>query len=110
MPITAPIAASVAGDYEIAAAPGAGYKYRVTAFLLSFGGTVTVTFRSAADDLTGPVYGILGAQVPSPTLPPVSERPASQFATAPGEALNLNLSGSAAVGGYVVYEKVPASM
>lgn len=107
--LTAAIAASSNGNNEIVAA-AAGYKYRVIAFQLSFGGTVNAKWRSASTDKTGLFYGILGAQVESPQLPANAGGPSGQFDTAAGEALNLNLSGGVAVGGYVVYERIPASM
>ena len=108
--LTAPIAAALNGSNEIIAAPPAGYKFRVIAFVLSFSGTVNAKFQSASTDLSGLIYGILGTQSPSPTLPRSIAGPMPQFTTAPGEALNLNLSGATAVGGFVAYEKIPASM
>jgi hypothetical protein len=106
--ITVAIAASAADDNEIVAAE-AGSKFRVVAFLLSFGGTVNAKWRSGSTDKTGLIYGILGTQATSPELPQAPGGPSPQFTTAAGEALSLHLSGAVGVGGYVVYEKVPAS-
>lgn len=106
--LVAPIAASASGDNLVVAA-AAGYKYRVLGFLLSFGGTVNAKWRSGANDLTGLVYGVLGAQATSPQLPAgAGAIPQPLFVTNPGEALNLNLSGGVGVGGLVLYEKLAA--
>lgn len=103
--ITVPIAASSSGaNVIVAAAPG--YKYRVLAWVLSFGGTVNAKWQSASTDKTGLFYGAAGVVVPSAELPDTSRttQPA-HFETAANEALNLNLSGAVAVGGYVVYDR-----
>lgn len=111
MPNTVAIAAAAAGANEVLPA-AVGYKYRVLAFVLSFSGTVNAKFQSDTTDLTGLVYGVAGGVAASPTIPvPASQvTPPGQFVTGAGEALNLNLSGATAVGGYVVYEKIPASI
>lgn len=110
MPITVAIAASSSGANAIVAGE-TGFKYRVLAFVLSFGGTVNAKWQSGSTDLTGLFYGVAGVVAGSPTLPQPKTQPVptGQFTTAPDEALNLNLSGAVAVGGYVVYEKIPAS-
>lgn len=108
--ITAAIAASAANANQVVAAV-AGYKYRVLAFVLSFGGTVNAKWQSASTDKTGLFYGVAGVAVASPDLPGTSPTtPPAHFETAPGEALNLHLSGAVAVGGYVVYDKVPVGV
>lgn len=108
--LTVPIAASASGTNEILPAT-AGYKYRVIGFKLSFGGTVSAKFQSASTDLTGEIYGVAGTQSDSTSLnSPQPSTPPSQFTTTAGEALNLSLSGAVAVGGFVIYERVPASM
>lgn len=111
---TAIIAASDSGDNTIVAAPASGYKIRVLAFVISFGGTVNAKWKSgAATDLTGLFYGsataglAFGAESPPPGAGNV---PVPQFVCAAGQALVLNLSGAVAVGGYVLYEIVGASM
>lgn len=110
MPTTVAIAASSSGANELVPA-AAGVKFRVLAFLLSFGGTVNAKWQSGSTDLTGLAYGSAGVAVPSPALPSAGlHHPPAQFTAAPGEALNLHLSGAVAVGGYVVYERVLASM
>jgi len=106
--ITVALAAASNGNNEIVAA-AAGYKYRVIAFLLAFSGSVNAKWRSASTDKTGFVYGAAGVVAPSPALPPLPAKQPAQFETEPGEALNLFLSaGGTTVGGYVVYDKVPA--
>lgn len=105
--LTVAIAASASGANEIVAAV-AGYQYRVIAFVLSFGGTVNAKWQSASTDKTGLFYGAANTVVESPALPATSpSRPPAQFECAAGDALNLNLSGAVAVGGYVVYDRVP---
>lgn len=110
MPTTVAIAASSSGANQIVAG-AAGFKYRVLAFLLSFSGTVNAKWQSAANDLTGLVYGLAGVNAPGhPLVPaPTEATPKGLFTTNAGEDLNLNLSGAVAVGGYVVYEKILAS-
>lgn len=104
MPTTTAIAATGSGDNELVAAI-AGKSIRVLAFKLSFSGTVNAKFRTATTDLTGLIYGVAAKESDSLNLPsyPVA-RPPGQFETARGEALNLNLSGATAVGGYVIWE------
>lgn len=108
MPITVAIAASSSGANEIVAA-AAGFKYRVLGFILSFSGSVNAKWQSGSTDLTGLFYGAAGVLAFSPDSPQPTSQPIApgQFTTAAGQALNLNLSGATAVGGYVVYEKVP---
>lgn len=110
MATTVAIAASSSGDNTVVVA-ASGFKFRVIAFVLSFSGSVNAKWKSGAStDKTGLMYGAAAAQVPSPALPPAAGNiPGAQFVTDAGEALVLNLSGATAVGGYVVYEKIPAS-
>lgn len=112
MPTTVAIAASSSGDNEIVAAvTGPSRKIRVLAFHLSFGGTVNAKWKSGAStDKTGLLYGILGTQLPARAHEaPSQHSPPFIFETAAGEALNLNLSGAVAVGGWVTYDLVGAS-
>lgn len=105
-----PIAASSGGANQVvAAAPG--YKFRVLAWLLSFSGSVNAKWQSAANDMTGLFYGAAAAQAGSPALYSLWHAPPpGQFTTNPGEALNLNLSGATPVGGFVLFERIPANM
>lgn len=108
--IAAPIAASTSGINLIAAAVS-GHILRVIAYQigLSAGGTpVIFKFKSASTDITGainladgspPVFGMAPVRFPN--------NDSCLCQTASGEALNLNLSGAVAVGGWIVYEKVP---
>lgn len=103
---TAAIAASASGDTELVAAV-AGKRIRVISGVLSFGGTVNAKFNSGGStDLTGLYYGILGTAVPFDYGPEGMGGMRGHFETAPGEALNINLSGAVAVGGHLVYEVV----
>lgn len=102
----APISCSSSGDNEIVAAV-AGKRIRVVGYVLSFGGTVNAKWRSATTDLSGLIYG--AATVNAQAAPmPKGERggQAGHMETAPGAALNLNLSGATAVGGHIAYEEV----
>lgn len=114
MALTAAIAASASGDNAVVAAPGTGKRIRVLSWILSFSGTVNAKWKSGAStDLTGLFYGSATAGVAfSAESPPPGpgNSPVPQFRCAENEALNLNLSGAVAVGGYVLYEIVPASM
>lgn len=104
MPTVTPIAASSSGDNELVAAQ-TGKRIRVIAYKLSFSGTVNAKFRSATTDLTGLIYGVAAKDSDAPHYSEAGLRnPPGQFETAPGEALNLNLSGATAVGGYLVWE------
>lgn len=95
----AKIAAASSGANEVVAAV-TGKKIRVLGYLLSSAGTVNAKWQSASTDLTGLHYTVANVQVP------VAFSPVGHFETASGEALNLNLSGAVAVGGYLVYVEV----
>lgn len=109
MSLVAAIAASSSGANAVVAA-ASGIKYRVLGFVLSFSGTVNAKWQSGSTDRTGLFYGVANVVVASPALPVADRqtRPTAQFETSAGEALTLNLSGAVAVGGYVVYERLPA--
>jgi hypothetical protein len=110
--ITLPIAASSSGDNTLIAA-STGYKFRVLSFVLSFAGSVNAKFKTGAStDLTGLFYGstTAGPAFSADALMGAGNITLPQFTTAAGEALVLNLSGAVAVGGYLLYERVPASM
>lgn len=111
MPTTAVIAASSSGDNEVVAAV-TGRKVRVLAFHLSFGGTVNAKWKSGTStDKSGLLYGVAATQVAGRAHVPApsQQTPPFMFETAAGEALNLNLSGAVAVGGWVTYDVVGAT-
>jgi len=99
-PKFAPIAASSSGDNTVVAAV-TDKKIRVLAFRLSCNGAVNAKFQSDTTDLTGLLYmDAAGKGEVGPFCP------VGLFETASGIALQLNLSGAVAVGGYVVYVEV----
>jgi|WetSurMetagenome_2_1015567.scaffolds.fasta_scaffold1305328_2 hypothetical protein len=95
----APIVASASGNTSVVAAV-AGTKIRVIAYNYMANGTVNVKFQSATTDKTGLSYLIANTGKVCPF------NPAGWFETAVGEALNINLSASIAVGGELVYVEV----
>lgn len=103
---SAAIACSSSGNNEIVAAVS-GKSIAVLGYVLVANGAVNVKWRSASTDKTGLLYLAAngGAAVP---VVPLSKLGAGAcwFATAAGEALNLNLSGAVAVGGHVLYREV----
>lgn len=110
MPTTVAIAASASGANEIVAAV-TGRKIRLLAFHLSFSGSVNAKWQSASTDKTGLIYGAAATQVTGRAHEPAPSQVAPPFVleTAAGEALNLNLSGATAVGGWATYDVVAAS-
>lgn len=98
-PKYAPIAVSSSGDQTIVAAV-TGKRLLVLAYNYMANGTVNVKWRSNTTDLTGLGYLIANTG----KVAPFSQ--VGWFKTAVGEALNLNLSASVAVGGEVVYAEV----
>ena len=100
---TAPIAATASGYTQLVAAVTAKTVY-VLGFLVVSDAAVTIKFTdydgSTNTDLTGPVpvdaKGGFAAAV----------TPLSVLQTGAGRALRINLSGTANVGGYVVYAQV----
>ena len=102
----AAITANAAGDNEIVAAVP-GRRIRLVGYVLSFGGTVNVKWRSATTDKSGLLYGLLGGVIVSGTpAATFGGQPQGHLETAAGEALNLNLSGAVACGGHLVYDLV----
>lgn len=113
MPKTVAIAAANSGAANMLVAAVTGQVIRVLAYKLSFSGTVNAKFQSgAATDLTGLIYGTAAKDSNSPRLPQAGTqgRPVAQFETAAGEDLTLNLSGATAVGGWLMYETLPANL
>jgi hypothetical protein len=81
----------------------AGKRIRVLAAFQSASAAVNTKWQSASTDLTGLTYFVADTLLGPQVLP---FNPAGWFQTAKGEALNLNLSGSVAVGGGIVYVEV----
>lgn len=77
-------------------------KIRVLSYQLSYSGTVNAKWQShvTPTDLSGLLYGVAGSIVNS------GFSPLGHFETIAGEALDLNLSGSVAVGGHLTYIEV----
>lgn len=95
----ATIATSSSGATAIVAAV-TGKKIKVIGVWLSSNGTVNVKWQSASTDITGLAYLLQGNGY---VLPTGSPGVAHWFETASGEALNINLSATVAVGGSIVY-------
>lgn len=99
------ISVSSSGANEIVAAVP-GRRIRVLSYIIVADAAVKVTWRSGSTDLSGQMnlaaagYGVSSSGSVS------SMGYLAQFVTAPGEALNLNLSLAAAVGGHLTYEIV----
>ena len=100
-PKFAAIAASSSGNNTIVAAVTAK-KLRVVAAQLIANGTVNAKWQSGAGgtDLTGLAYCVANTGYVLPF------NPAGWFETASNTLLNLNLSGSIAVGGSITYIEV----
>jgi hypothetical protein len=98
-PKFAAISAPNSGNNEVVAAVS-GKKIRVLGYVLVASGAVNAKFRSTNTDKTGLLYLAQNGGVSAPFSP------VGHFETAAGEALNLNLSGSVAVGGHLVYVEV----
>jgi hypothetical protein len=95
----APISASSSGDTTLVAAQG-GRRYRVVQFYMTTDAPVFVKFKSGSTDVTGPVRLADDGKGHDKGL-----NPAGWFITAPGEALKINLSGNAIVGGVLGYRE-----
>lgn len=100
--IFAAIAASGSGDNTLVDAVS-GYKIRVLGYTFIVSGAVNVKFQSAADgdDLTGTMVFDAASKGASVTVNGLG-----LFETAPGELLNLNLSGAVGVNGHLTYQLV----
>jgi hypothetical protein len=91
----AKIDCSSSGANQIVAAVTSKH-IRVLSFLISASAAVNGKWQSASTDITGLIY--MDAKGGA-----TGDAQDGLFETASGEALNLNLSGSVAVGGYVAY-------
>jgi hypothetical protein len=92
------ISASSSGDTEVVPAVS-GKRIRVIAYAVVASGTVDIKFRSATTDITGSMHLVGGGGV-------AHAYDGGLFQTSVGQALNINLSANATVGGYVVYREV----
>lgn len=95
----AKITAGAAGDTEVVPAV-AGRKIAVMGYVLMSTGDVNAKWNDGVDDLTGLLYPTTRGGAVAPIAPDHK----FWFETAEGRPLNLNLSGSVAVGGHVLYQ------
>ena len=90
---TALIAATALGTTEVVAAQGAGRRIVMEVYVFTTDGDIVIKFQSSATDLTGDikpgVNGVVSSNVP--------------IVCAVNEALNINLSANAIVGGHCSY-------
>ena len=93
-----PISATAAGNTEIVPAV-TGKRIRVIAYAVVTNLTVSIKFRSGTTDITGSMRLVEGGGI-------AHAYDGGLFQTAVGQALNINLSANATVGGYVVYREV----
>jgi hypothetical protein len=94
----ATINATGSGDTQIVPAI-TDKRIRVIAFCIVASGAVNVKFRSGTTDITGPMSLVSGGGV-------AHAYDGGLFETAVNQPLNINLSASQQVGGYIVYRKV----
>ena len=94
----APINATTSGDTQIVPAVS-GKRIRVIAYAVIANATVSIKFRSGTSDITGSMRVVEGGGI-------AHAYDGGLFQTAVGQALNINLSTNATVGGYVVYREV----
>ena len=94
----APISATTATDTQIVPAVS-GKRIRVIAYAVIANLTVSIKFRSGTTDITGSMRVVEGGGI-------AHAYDGGLFQTAEGQALNINLSNNATVGGYVVYREI----
>jgi len=94
----ATISATTSGDTQIVPAVS-GKRIRVIAYAVIANATVSIKFRSGTSDITGSMRVVEGGGI-------AHAYDGGLFQTAVGQALNINLSTNATVGGYVVYREV----
>jgi len=94
----ATISATTSGDTQIVAAVS-GKRIRVIAYAVVASATVNIKFRSGTTDITGSMRVVEGGGI-------AHAYDGGLFQTAVGQALNINLSANATVGGYVVYREI----
>ena len=95
----APIATSASGATQIVAGVS-GKRIKVCHVNVTSNGTVNVKWQSGTTDKTGLAYLTQFSGYESAYVPPGN---GCLFETAVGEALNINLSGATAVGGFITY-------
>ena len=94
----APINATNSGNTQVVGAVS-GKRIRVIAFAVVASATVNIKFQSGTSDITGSMRIVEGGGI-------AHAYDGGLFQTAVGQALNINLSTNATVGGYVVYREV----
>ena len=94
----AQINATSSGDTQVVPAVS-NRRIVVVAFGVIANSTVNIRFRSGGTDITGSMRLVEGGGI-------AHSYDAGLFQTATGQALNINLSTNATVGGYVVYREV----
>jgi len=103
----APIASSQASAKTIAPAPAAGWTIVVLAYSITCGATAN-TWNFQSHTTTSVATGIHALPINGSIVAPYC--PAGLFACAPGEALDILLTGATAVGGELTYVIVPPSV
>jgi hypothetical protein len=94
----ASISATTSGSTQVVGAVS-GKRIRVIAFAVIASATVNIKFQSGSTDITGTMRLVEGGGI-------AHAYDGGLFQTAVGQALNINLSTNATVGGYVVYREV----
>jgi hypothetical protein len=95
----AAINATASGNTQVVGAVS-GKRIRVIAYAVVANATVDIKFRSGTTtDITGTMHLVEGGGI-------AHAYDGGLFETAVGQALNINLSANATVGGYVVYREV----
>jgi len=94
----APINATNSGNTQVVGAVS-GKRIRVIAYAVIANATVSIKFQSGTTDITGSMRVVEGGGI-------AHAYDGGLFQTAVGQALNINLSTNATVGGYVVYREV----
>ena len=94
----ATISATSSGDTQVVPAVS-NRRIVVVAFGVIASATVNIRFRSGSTDITGSMRVVEGGGI-------AHAYDGGLFQTAVGQALNINLSANATVGGYVVYREI----
>ena len=94
----APINATSSGNTQVVGGVS-GKRIRVIAFAVIASATVNIKFQSGTSDITGSMRVVEGGGI-------AHAYDGGLFQTAVGQALNINLSANATVGGYVVYREI----
>jgi hypothetical protein len=94
----ASISATSSGSTQVVGAVS-GKRIRVIAFAVIASATVNIKFQSGTTDITGTMRLVEGGGI-------AHAYDGGLFQTAVGQALNINLSTNATVGGYVIYREI----